>query len=292
MPETRASSETSRRSGRSRTRLALIGGNIRQSRSPELHRQCGELTGLDVTYDLLVPSELDQEFETTFDACAHSDMRGVNVTYPYKERVTGLVACDPLAARIGSLNTVVFEAAGPVGYNTDYSGFLSAYRDAYPGTEPGAVAMVGAGGVGRAIAFALAELRVSRLSLFDSVEAKARALARDLAHVGVGAIVASDIASAVAGADGIVNSTPVGMNGYPGTPVPASMLGGRRWAFDAVYTPVDTVFMREADAAGLSVLSGYALFFHQGVDAFEHFTGRRPDDLGELRRRLEEKAPM
>ncbi len=290
MPETRASIETGARSDSSRIKLALIGDNIRQSRSPELHRLCGELTGLEVTYDLLIPRELGQEFETTFDACAHSDMRGVNITYPYKERVVRLVACDPPAAHIGSLNTVVFGATGPIGFNTDYSGFLSAYRSAYHDAEPGAVAVVGAGGVGRAIAFALAQLGASRFSLFDSVEAKARALARDLEQIGVGATVASDVAGAVAGADGIVNSTPVGMGGYSGTPVPAALLGGQCWAFDAVYTPVDTVFMRDADAAGLSVLNGYALFFHQGVDAFEHFTGRRPNDLGLLRRKLEASA--
>jgi quinate/shikimate dehydrogenase (NAD+) len=290
MQETRILSASGPHADRPQIRLALIGGNIRQSRSPELHRLCGELTGLEVTYDLLIPGELGQEFEATFDACARSGMCGVNVTFPYKERAAGMVACDPLAARIGSLNTVVFGAAGPVGHNTDYSGFLAAYRSAFGDAAPGKVALVGAGGVGRAIAFALAELGASHFELFDSVEGKAAALVGDLAKIGVGAAMARDIASAVAGADGIVNSTPVGMSGFAGTPVPASLLGRQRWAFDAVYTPVDTVFLRDAETAGLSVLGGYALFFHQGVDAFEHFTGRRPDDLDLLRRRLQERA--
>jgi shikimate dehydrogenase len=97
----------------------------------------------------------------------------------------------------------------------------------------------------------------------------------------------SDVGEVVRGAEGLVNATPVGMVGTPGSPVPPELLGGRRWAFDAVYTPRDTEFLQHARRAGLGVLDGYELFFHQGVAAFELFTGRRPGDPGELRRRLD-----
>jgi shikimate dehydrogenase len=95
-----------------------------------------------------------------------------------------------------------------------------------------------------------------------------------------------DIATAVIDADGVVNCTPVGMIGHPGSAVDASLLGGQRWAFDAVYTPVDTQFLGAARRAGLATISGYELFFHQGIQAFELFTGRMPPDLDDLRRQL------
>ena len=98
------------------------------------------------------------------------------------------------------------------------------------------------------------------------------------------------MSSVLADADGIVNCTPVGMVGYPGSPVPAERLGPQRWAFDAVYTPVETLFKQQAEAAGLTVLSGYELFFHQGIEAFRIFTGRVADDPGALRRLLLETA--
>jgi shikimate dehydrogenase len=94
-----------------------------------------------------------------------------------------------------------------------------------------------------------------------------------------------DIAATLAGADGVINCTPVGMSGRPGSAIPAHLLGGRRWAFDAVYTPADTEFLRAARAAGLETLSGYELFFQQGIKAFELFTGRVPP-LDALRQRL------
>lgn len=270
-------------------RLGLIGDNIAASRSPDLHRICGELSGLNVTYDLINPLQLNQDFETVLARCQRSGMRGVNVTYPYKERVTDLVkSVEPDIARLGAINTVVFTPAGPIGYNTDFSGFAATYKANMPDGPAGKIAIVGAGGVGRAIAFALANLGATDLSLFDMVPRKAADLARALdGHPRRPRIaLAADITEAVEGADGIVNASPVGMGGLPGTPVPDALLGSQNWAFDAVYTPVDTHFLVAARRAGLLAVSGYELFFHQGVEAFGLFTGRQPPDLQILRTRL------
>ena len=95
----------------------------------------------------------------------------------------------------------------------------------------------------------------------------------------------TDIGAMLGGADGVVNCTPLGMSGRPGSAIPASLLGGQSWAFDAVYTPIETEFLRAARAAGLDTLSGYELFFQQGIKAFELFTGRVPP-LDALRQRL------
>ena len=88
-----------------------------------------------------------------------------------------------------------------------------------------------------------------------------------------------------AGASGLVNCTPVGMVGYDGTPLPRSLMAGASWAFDAVYTPVDTRFLQDAAAGGLTCISGYELFFYQGVDAWRIFSGR-PVDEARLRAAL------
>ena len=83
--------------------------------------------------------------------------------------------------------------------------------------------------------------------------------------------------AALDGAAGVVNATPMGMVGHPRSPVPAALMEGRRWCFDAVYTPMRTPFVESAEAAGVLVLSGFELFFHQGLDAFRLFTGQRID---------------
>ncbi len=268
-------------------RLGLIGDNIRRSRSPELHRHAGRLIGLDVSYDLFIPRDLGKSFDAVFETCRQGGLRGVNITYPYKERAAEMVEiADPLIAAMGAVNTVVFESGRAAGHNTDFSGFVAAYREKFGERAPGQVVMVGAGGVGRAVAFGLVTLGADGLTIADRDISKAEALAEAVERVSerrTVAIATSDASAAMAEADGIINCTPLGMVGHPGSPVPEKALAGRHWAFEAIYTPVDTLFKQQAEAAGIAVLSGYELFFNQGIQAFRIFTGRLPPDLAMLR---------
>lgn len=269
-------------------RLGLIGDNIAASQSPKLHRLAGRLIGRAVTYDQIVPRERGADFGTVFAACRAEGYRGVNVTYPYKEVVAGKVAiADPLVRAIGAVNTVVFAPEGPQGYNTDHSGFIAAYRRARGKRDPGRVCLIGAGGVGRAIAFGLLALGCDEIRIVDRDLAKAQALGAALAaaHEGLVLETGSDAAGLAAGAQGLINCTPVGMVGYGGTPLPRDAMAGAQWAFDAVYTPVETEFLLDAGRLGLAVISGYELFFSQGVDAWTIFTGL-PVDQDRLRRAL------
>jgi shikimate dehydrogenase len=276
--------------GGKQIRLGLIGDNITSSRSPDLHRLAGQLCGLNVIYDLLIPSEMGLDFDAVLDRCASDGYRGVNITYPYKERAVERVAiADPLIRRIGSVNTVVFESGVMRGYNTDHTGFVSAFRQHFDGMAPGAVAMIGAGGVGKAVAFGLLLLGASEIRIVDRDIEKAVALAASLKQASEGKLRASNhtaAETALPGVSGVVNCTPVGMTGYPGTPVPRQLLAGCSWAFEAVYTPVQTKLKSDAEASGLKVLSGYELFIHQGVAAFQIFTGRSPEDQQILRKLL------
>ena len=263
------------------TRLGLIGDNIADSKSPRLHELAGRLLGRPTTYDRLVPPALGLDFDAVLDKAAAEGYRGVNVTYPYKERVTARVSVDePLVARLGACNTVVFAEGGPRGYNTDWSGFKAAYRHGFGDTAPGAVCMIGAGGVGKAVAFSLIDLGMQDLRLVERDLAKAEALADALrdAAPGLAVTVTSDAAEGAAGASGLVNCTPVGMVGHGGTPLPRAQMAGADWAFDAVYTPVDTQFLQDAAAEGLRILSGYELYFYQGLHAISIFHGIDMDE--------------
>jgi shikimate dehydrogenase len=262
-------------------RLGLIGDNIARSQSPRLHVQAGKLLGLDVSYDRLIPRDLGLDFDAAFDRCVNEGYRGINVTYPYKEVVVPRLSVpDRLTARIGACNTVIFDSVRPQGHNTDFTGFSEAFRSTFGNAAaPGRVAMAGAGGVGRAIAFAIGRLGARELRIFDTDDRKAQGLAAALAKVEISmeVIVANTIAAAADGADGLVNCTPTGMIGHPGTPIDSDGMQGARWAFDAVYTPVETQFLRLARDASLAIMNGYELFFHQGIGAFRHFTGQDVD---------------
>lgn len=257
-------------------KLGLIGDNITRSKSPRLHRTAGNLTGLEVTYDRLIPKDMGLSFDEVFELARSSGFRGINVTYPYKEIVASKVTVlDPLVRAIGAVNTVVFDADGPKGFNTDYSGFMNAYRSVRGTEPPGVVCLIGTGGVGKAVAFGLIGLGAHTIRCVDLDPAKAENLAETLAAFGspTQVEVSGDAVAAASGADGIINCTPLGMVGIGGTPLPADAMQGAAWVFDAVYTPVDTQFLQDATRAALTVISGYELFFGQGVDAWDIFTG-------------------
>lgn len=270
--------------------LGLIGDNIAKSQSPRLHRLAGAQNERRVIYDQLVPAERGLPFDALFEWVRDNGYRGVNVTYPYKERAVAKVTVDdPLVRGIGAVNTVVFDEGGPHGFNTDYSGFIAAYRRVRGTAAPGPVLMIGAGGVGKAVAFGLVALGLTEIRIADRDLPKAQALAEALAAAcpGLTTRTGTDAAAMSAGVSGIVNCTPVGMVGYDGTPLPCENLSGTEWVFDAVYTPVDTQFLQDAMTAGLQVISGYELFFGQGVDAWVIFTGLLLDEA-QMRRELAE----
>lgn len=274
-------------------KLGLIGDNITRSKSPRLHRTAGTLTGLVVTYDRLIPKDLGMSFEDTFSQAQTTGFRGINVTYPYKEVAAKMVAIpDAGMAAIGAVNTVVFGADGPLGFNTDYTGFKRAYRGVMGEGSPGTVCLIGTGGVGKAVAFGLLDLGADVIRCVDLDPAKAEGLADALRGVAdkTRIEVATDAQKAARGANGIVNCTPLGMVGIGGTPLPRAAMEGASWAFDAVYTPVDTEFLADAEAAGLRIISGFELFFGQGIDAWGIFTDVAIDPAA-LRQAISKETP-
>lgn len=263
------------------TKIGLIGASISRSSSPRLHRFLGGLYGVDIEYHSIDSAEIQGfAFDAALDRCAAEGFRGVNVTHPFKENAHKRVAiADPSVARIGAVNTVTFDAGGPKGTNTDYSGFIQAFRHRFGAAAAGTVVIAGAGGVSKAMGFALGHLGASHIQLFDVLEARAIDLAAALKAAGINAsVIKTDaVVDAVKAADGLINGTPIGMWKSPGNPFPAEAIGGQRWAFDAVYTPLETEFLKCAQAQGLAIMTGYDLFLFQGFDAFSIFTGKTVD---------------
>jgi shikimate dehydrogenase len=263
-------------SGAPTLKLGLIGDNIAASRAPDLHRIAGRLNNMDVQYDRLIPKELNQTFDQIFENCRDNGYQALNITYPYKEHVVSQVAInDPMVRAIAAVNTVVFDGTLSKAYNTDYTGFIAAYEQVRASAAPGVCCLVGTGGVGRALAFGLVKLGADEIRLFDRDNAKAQQLAYDLNALDPQTVVtaADDLDVATANCDGLLNGTPLGMVGYPGSAFEPKAIANAAWVFDAVYTPIETMFLQSAKAKGAQIISGYELFFFQGVHAWHHFTG-------------------
>jgi shikimate dehydrogenase len=249
----------------------------------------GELVGLDVSYELIprAPSE-PTVLEPFLRQLATDGYRGLNITVPFKASAWQTATAPSLeVVATGVANTLLLGPDGPSrAFNTDFSGFKWAYHRHFGMEPPGAVALLGAGGVGTATAAALVDLGATSLRIFDVVPDRSQELARLLEHRngGISVEIALSAEDAVDGADGLVNGTPVGMHWNPGTPVRLSAVAAQRWIFDAIYSPIETPLMIRAADAGLARITGFDLFLGQATDAFEIFTGHRlaPDVLAEL----------
>ena len=255
----------------------LIGAPIAHSASPALHEQAADALGVRCHYQLIeVAGAGRDELKILLDGVRRLGFAGVNVTFPYKEAVVDLLdELSPGAALIGAVNTVVVRDGRLTGYNTDTTGFARAVTPLVTASSHGAVAAIGAGGVGKAIAFALAGLGVSELRIFDTDHAKAAHLAARLeGHVRT--TVVSNLEDALRGVAGLVNGSPVGMLPSLGTPVPDNLLHAGLWVADAVYSPLWTPLLTAAKARGATVMTGRELAIYQAADAFELFTGLVP----------------
>jgi len=254
----------------------LIGAPIAHSASPAMHERAAEALGLRGHYQLIEVAGADAAgLSLMLEGVRRLGFAGVNVTFPYKEAVVPLLdELAPAAATMGAVNTVVVKNGRLIGHNTDTTGFARAVT---PLLAPAgdAVAVIGTGGVGKAIAFALASLEVTDLRIFDSEPARAEKLASLLARHG-GARVARSVEDALDGATGLVNGTPVGMLPNRDTPVPASLLRENLWVADAVYSPLITPLLAAARERGARIMTGRELAIYQAADAFELFTGLAP----------------
>jgi len=254
----------------------LIGAPIAHSASPAMHERAAGALGLRGHYQLIEVAGADAAgLAMMLEGVRRLGFAGVNVTFPYKEAVVPLLdELAPTAATMGAVNTVVVKDGRLIGHNTDTTGFARAVT---PLLAPAgnAVAVIGTGGVGKAIAFALASLEVADLRIFDSEPARAEKLAALLAGHG-GARVTTSVEDALDGANGLVNGTPVGMLPNRDTPVPSTLLRENLWVADAVYSPLITPLLAAAKAKGARIMTGRELAIYQAADAFELFTGLAP----------------
>jgi shikimate dehydrogenase len=254
--------------------LGLIGSPIMSSAAPAMHEAAAEALGLSAQYRLIDIAGADQaRLKAMLEGVRLLGFSGVNVTFPYKEAVIPLLdALAPGAAAIGTANTVVAREGKLTGHNTDATGFAAAFTAVLgsPGDAP--VALIGAGGVGRAIGFALAELGARTLRIVDRESDKANALAARLADR-MTTQVCRDVAEALDGAGGVINGTPIGMLPNRDSPVPADLLHAGLFVADAVYTPLWTPLLQAARAKGCRVMTGRELCIYQAADAFRLFTG-------------------
>lgn len=262
-----------------RTRLcALIGNPVGHSLSPAIHNAAFAATGQDFVY---VASPVVDVANALAGMRALENFRGMSITIPHK--IEAMKYVDEISAAdraIGSINTVIHQDGKLVGLGTDGPGALKALVDAGVDLTGKRVLMLGCGGAARAIAFTLAlRCGLAELIMLDINQPLLDGLSADLragttCPVSGAMLNDTEIATAMARAEVIIQCTPIGMHPkVDATLIPAPLFRPGQVVFDAVYNPLETRLLREASAAGLRTISGVEMFINQAVLQFEQFTG-------------------
>jgi shikimate dehydrogenase len=264
------------------TICGIIGDPIGHTMSPAMHNAAFKSLGLNYVY---VPFKVkSMELRKAIEGIRGLNLRGVNVTIPHKVAVVQLLdKLDPLAERIGAVNTIVNDEGILTGYNTDATGFLQTLHDRNIEPAEKKVLLLGAGGAARAIGHILTreKARVTILNRKQDLswaEDLAARLSRNYkTEVKALELTAENLKKAVNNAEILVNATSLGMSPeIDSTPVPAELLRADLTVFDVVYNPLQTRLLREAKAVGAQTIDGLEMLVRQGAVSFEIWTGVKP----------------
>ena len=244
----------------------VVGGTLRQSKGVYVHNELFRRAGKDAVYCKFAVKNLK-----SFMRRMGQILDGMSVTIPHKETMLKLVdSADRTARAIGAINTVLRRRGKLLGSNTDASAALDAI-EAEAQVRGKRMLVFGAGGAARAIAYE-AVRRGAVVTIANRTASKAARLAR---RFGVSAVPVNQIASSAL--DIFVNASSVGMvPAIDETPVPPAMLAGKV-VFDVVYNPPQTRLLREAAAAGATIIAGTEMYINQAARQSKLFAGREPD---------------
>lgn len=263
----------------------LIGSGIGPSLTPPMHeREAAELgRRLDYrTIDIDVLGAAPEDVGRLMRSARRLGFDGLNITHPCKQLILPhLDDLTPDATALGAVNTVVLDGPGATGHNTDWSAFARALETGLPDAPRGRVLLLGSGGAGSAVGYALMRAGTGELVVSDPDTDRAERLADNLGHRFPDrvcrAVPASQVAGTVQVSDGLVNASPVGMAHHPGTPLAPELLRPPLWVADVVYRPLNTELLLAARAHGCRTLSGKGMAVHQAAEAFHLITGMVPD---------------
>ena len=260
--------------------VGVLGHPVDHSLSPRIHNAAFRAQGVDMVY-LAFEVRLEQ-LGSAVEGIRALRMRGANVTVPHKEAVLGLLdMVDPVAARIGAVNTIVNDEGRLFGYNTDVSGFLAALRSIQPeGARGLSCLLAGAGGAARAVVAALVEEGAQVVWVHARTFERAAVLCASAAAWGQTAcepILEDRLAEAARSADLIINATPVGLSAsVKESAVPVDNLHSRHVVMDLVYGSRPTALVEAARAKGVVATDGKEMLVMQAASSYRLWTGLEP----------------
>jgi len=261
--------------------IGVIGKNIENSLSPLFHNQIILKYSLNFCYLPFQVAEID--LGKAVQGIRALNIRGVNITFPYKEKVIEFLdEVEESARRIGAVNTIVNNKGILTGYNTDVTGFKKSLQDngKFVIKEKRAV-VLGAGGAARAVTCSLLEEGIEKISIFNRTLEKAKKIKQDFSSffprssINIFSFEQNDLKDKIKEANLLVNATSIGMEfQLDNTPLPDKKLfHPNLLVYDLIYHPAKTLFLKQAEGAGAKIINGLPMLAYQGIESFYLWSG-------------------
>ena len=255
-------------------KLGLLGNNISKSEMPNLITKLGNEFGFDVKYELFdQASKTNFNFKKFLSQIKEKNISGINVTYPFKElALEHSIKLSEETKLVKSTNLILINES-MTSHNTDFTGFLNTYKFNF-NKEPSKLVILGGGGVGKSVCFALIKLGVKELYIIEKDHIKLEKLIEDLKKQNeqVYSIKLGELIENQHEFDGFLNCSEQGHINTPGNPFEGLKLNSNQWSFDVVYTPAMTTFLKNSENSGAKIITGIDLFLFQGIESFIIFT--------------------
>ena len=257
-------------------KLGLLGNNISKSEMPNFIKKLGNEFDFEIKYELF-----DQALKTSFNfkkflrRIKEKNISGINVTYPFKELpIKHSIKLSEETKLVKSTNLLLINES-ITSHNTDYIGFMNTYKFNF-NQKPSKLVVLGGGGVGKSVCFALIKLGVKELYIIEKDQIKLKKLIKDLKKQRgkVYSIKLGELIKNQRDFNGFLNCSEQGHVNTPGNPFDGLNLNNNQWSFDVVYTPAMTTFLKNSEKRGAKIVTGIDLFLFQGIESFIIFTGQ------------------
>ena len=253
--------------------LGLVGKHIQKSQAPNLLTKLSKEFNFPIRYELFDLQNIEEvNFELFINELKEKKIRGINVTFPFKEIAAKISHKKAEEVEITKSSNLLLLDEKIISRNTDYLGFEKLLNYHFKEKFEN-VLVLGGGGIGRSVCFALAKFGLNKLFLLEKDIKKSTQLIDELKKIGVDAVAISlEELDQELIFDGVLNCTEVGHEHSPGNILKNKDLKKIKWIFDAVYIPSETEFIMQAKQAGLKIISGIDLFIFQGMEGFIIFS--------------------
>jgi len=266
----------------------LVGNPIKKSLSPLMQNAALSKLKIKAKYKLF-PLE-EKELKSFFANLGKNNIRGLNITIPYKEKVFRYIkgVKNNAVSSIGASNTLVVDNMGRIKFfNTDYLGFIRHLKELK--LRPKKVAIIGAGGAAKAVCFALGKKKVSDVAVYDIDHFRSLSLMKRFNYIfpearfkAVGSIKELDLKDK----DLLINASSVGMKHQDSLLIDSSMLHPGLFVYDLIYKPFQTKLLSLAEDNGIKFSNGLGMLLYQGVESLNLWLGKKKAPVEVMRSAL------